>query len=73
MRKLFAAVGLFAVVGSTQAQFCPGVSPWVFDDVLASDSLCPDITWMSPHNVPWARRTQPFSGRVFSLWRRPLG
>ncbi len=28
MRKLFAAVGLFAVVGSTQAQFCPGVSPW---------------------------------------------
>jgi hypothetical protein len=53
MRKLLVAVGLFVAgfVGSAHAQFCPGVSPYVFDDVLASDSLCPDITWMALNGI----------------------
>ncbi len=51
MRKLVVAVGLFLVIGSARAQFCPGASPYVFDDVLASDSLCPDITWMALNNI----------------------
>jgi hypothetical protein len=53
MRKLLIAVGLFVAgfVGSAQAQFCPGVSPWVFDDVQASDPVCPSITWMALNNI----------------------
>src|SRR5512143_1206936 len=44
MRRLLVVVGLFLIgfASSVQAQFCPGVSPWVFDDVQASDPLCPD-------------------------------
>jgi hypothetical protein len=51
MRKLLVAVGLFVVVSSAQGQFCPGVAPWVFDDVQASDSACPAITWMALNNI----------------------
>src|SRR5437773_8559623 len=57
MRKLLVAVGLLVVIGSAQAQFCPGVSPWVFDDVLASDSFCPDITWMALNNITLGCKT----------------
>jgi hypothetical protein len=53
MRKLLIAVGLSVAgfVGSVHAQFCPGASPWVFDDVQASDSACPAITWMALNNI----------------------
>ena len=33
------------------AQFCPGVSPWVFDDVLASDPFCGFITKIANQGV----------------------
>ncbi len=51
MHKLLATAGLWVIIGSAQAQFCPGVSPWVFDDVQASDSACPAITWMALNNI----------------------
>jgi Chaperone of endosialidase len=53
MRKLTIVFGLslISLASSVQAQFCPGVSPWVFDDVLASDSFCPNITWMALNNI----------------------
>jgi endosialidase-like protein len=59
MRKLFLAVGLFiaGLAGSVQAQFCPGVSPWVFDDVLASDPFCPNITWMALNSITLGCKT----------------
>ena len=34
-----------------RAQFCPGVSPWVFDDVLASDPFCGFITKIANQGV----------------------
>ena len=55
MRKLI--VLLVLVLGSlgaaqeSRAQFCPGVSPWVFDDVLASDPFCGYITEMATRGV----------------------
>ena len=55
MRKLLmVAVLLLGSLGMTpesRAQFCPGVSPWVFDDVLASDPFCGFITRMAQQNV----------------------
>ena len=36
-----AAVAALTIAAASQAraQFCPGVSPWVFDDVAASETL----------------------------------
>ena len=55
MRKLLmVAVLLLGILGmapESRAQFCPGVSPWVFDDVLASDPFCGFITKMAQQNV----------------------
>ena len=31
--------------------FCPGVTPWVFDDVQASDPFCGAVTWAATSNV----------------------
>ncbi len=55
MRKV-ALVTLFLLLAAgtasdARAQFCPGVSPWVFDDVLASDPFCGFITKMAQQNV----------------------
>ena len=55
MRRCLLAV-LFVLVaaagsGEARAQFCPGVSPWVFDDVLASDPFCGFITKMAQQGV----------------------
>ena len=53
MRKL-ALLAVFVLSMSIQparAQFCPGVSPWVFDDVLASDPFCGFITWMAENGI----------------------
>lgn len=44
---LAAAIGS----GDARAQFCPGVSPWVFDDVLSSDPFCGFITKMAQQGV----------------------
>jgi hypothetical protein len=53
MRKL-ALLALFVLstsIQSARAQFCPGVSPWVFDDVPASDPFCGYITWMAENGI----------------------
>jgi hypothetical protein len=44
-------VVLSALTQPARAQFCPGVSPWVFDDVLASDPFCGFITWMADNGI----------------------
>ena len=55
MRKFFAmlvvVIGCLGATTDARAQFCPGVSPWVFDDVLASDPFCGFITRMAQQNV----------------------
>jgi hypothetical protein len=54
MRKLvlLASFAMLAILSNpARAQFCPGVSPWVFDDVLTSDPFCGDITWMAQNGV----------------------
>ncbi|MFO1312308.1 MAG: tail fiber domain-containing protein [Burkholderiales bacterium] len=55
MRKLLTiivlALGCFGAAQDSRAQACPGVSPWVFDDVLASDTFCTYITWMAQEGV----------------------
>jgi len=33
------------------AQFCPGLSPWVFTDVPSNHPFCTDITWMAERGV----------------------
>ena len=54
MRKSL-LIAVFVVLGGlavpAQAQFCPGVSPWVFDDVPAADPFCGYITEMAARGV----------------------
>ncbi|MFO1313637.1 MAG: tail fiber domain-containing protein [Burkholderiales bacterium] len=52
-RTLLLVVVSVAVTFSapSRAQFCPGVSPWVFDDVQASDQFCGYITWMAQNGI----------------------
>ena len=52
MRKLAVLLALALLpIGAARAQFCPGVTPWVFDDVQDSDPFCGAITWMATSNV----------------------
>ena len=55
MRKFFAmlvvVIGCLGATTDARAQFCPGVSPWVFDDVLASDPFCGFITKIASQGV----------------------
>ncbi len=52
MRKLLlVAFLLLSFTQTARAQFCPGVSPWVFDDVAASDPFCGFITWMADNGI----------------------
>ena len=49
---LLAAIAcVLAFASPARAQFCPGVAPWVFDDVAASDPFCSYITWMAQNGV----------------------
>ncbi|MFO1311193.1 MAG: tail fiber domain-containing protein [Burkholderiales bacterium] len=52
-RSLLVAVGLVLgfLAGPSQAGFCPGVSPWVFDDVQDTDPFCGYITEMAVRGV----------------------
>ncbi len=53
MSKAFAK-GLLALAFVTfeaAAQFCPGLSPWVFTDVPSTHPFCTDITWMAQRGV----------------------
>ena len=53
MRKSLslAALAMVVFVGPARAQFCPGASGWVFDDVSASDMFCSYITWAAQNGV----------------------
>ena len=55
MRKLllvgWLVLGSMGAADHARAQFCPGVSPWVFDDVLASDPFCGFITKIAEQGV----------------------
>lgn len=53
MAKLIkgALLALVFVAGEALAQFCPGLSPWVFDDVPSTHPFCTDITWMAQRGV----------------------
>lgn len=55
MRQLLVAfalvMGVLGYAREVRAQFCPGISPWVFDDVLASDPFCGSITKMAQQGV----------------------
>lgn len=48
---LAAFVSVFAVAVPAHAAPCPGVAPWVFDDVQDTDPFCPSITWMAEHGI----------------------
>ena len=39
------------MAGEAFAQFCPGLPPWVFDDVPSNHPFCTDITWMAQRGV----------------------
>jgi hypothetical protein len=54
MRKLLfvATIAFVAAAASpARAQFCPGTSGWVFDDILASDPFCGYVTWAAQNGV----------------------
>jgi len=53
MRKLAVlfALALLPLAAARAQSFCPGVAPWVFADVQASDSFCTYITWMAVTGV----------------------
>jgi len=51
MMVLLTGVGYGVLPGQAQAQQCPGVGGWVFDDVPASDPFCAQITWMAENGV----------------------
>lgn len=52
-RKLLVVFGfgLLAVSGAARAQFCPGVTPWVFNDVPSNDPFCSFITYMTTSGI----------------------
>ena len=53
MRKTFVltAFTLLSIATPARAQFCPGASPWVFDDVPATDQFCSYITWAAQNGI----------------------
>jgi hypothetical protein len=53
MMRSIKALPLAALLAAatSSAQFCPGVTPWVFSDVPASDPFCGYITWMAQSGV----------------------
>jgi hypothetical protein len=67
MRKslVLAAFSLLLVSASARAQFCPGVSPWVFDDVLASDPFCGFVTWMADNGITLGCQTIDANHRLY--------
>jgi hypothetical protein len=45
--------------------FCPGVAPWVFADVQASDSFCTYVTWMAQSGVTLGCQVIDASNRLY--------
>jgi hypothetical protein len=46
-----ALLALLLVASEAFAQFCPGLPPWVFDDVPSTHPFCTDITWIAQRGV----------------------
>ncbi len=44
-------LALMLMASEAAAQFCPGLPPWVFDDVPITHPFCTDITWMAQRGV----------------------
>jgi len=67
MRKILLSLMLFVgLAGAAHAQpFCPGVTPWVFDDVQASDPFCGSITWAATSNVTLGCQVLGPNNRLF--------
>jgi hypothetical protein len=67
MRKLLMSLLMFVgIAGVANAQpFCPGVAPWVFTDVQASDSFCTYVTWMAQNNVTLGCQTIDANNRLY--------
>lgn len=61
MRRLAVVLGYGLVVfsGAARAQFCPGVTPWVFNDVPSNDPFCSYITYIATSGI-----TEPSSGTI---------
>ena len=51
MGALFAVVLLGSNEQASAQSYCPGKSPDVFIDVLATDPFCPQITWLAVHGI----------------------
>ena len=69
MRKLLRVCvlvfGLLGLAHESSAQFCPGVSPWVFDDVAASDPFCGFVTEMAQRGVTLGCTTLDANHRLY--------
>jgi hypothetical protein len=59
------AFGLLGLAHESSAQFCPGVSPWVFDDVMASDPFCGFVTRMAQQGVTVGCMTLDANHRLY--------
>jgi hypothetical protein len=56
---------LVALAAPARAQFCPGVTPWVFDDVQASDPFCGFVTFMATSGVTTGCATIDANHRLY--------
>ncbi|MFO1310823.1 MAG: tail fiber domain-containing protein [Burkholderiales bacterium] len=68
MRKFLLLLSVAAAAtfcNPARAQFCPGVSPWVFDDVAASDPFCGFITWMADNGITLGCQTIDANHRLY--------
>jgi hypothetical protein len=58
-------VALAFVTVEAAAQFCPGLSPWVFTDVPSTHPFCTDITWMAQRGVTLGCATLNATQRLY--------
>ncbi|MFO1313624.1 MAG: tail fiber domain-containing protein [Burkholderiales bacterium] len=66
MRKSMLIAAFWLIfVAPARGQFCPGVSPWVFDDVLASDPFCGFVTWMADNGITLGCQTIDANHRLY--------
>ena len=47
------------------AQFCPGLSPWVFTDVPSTHPFCADISWLAQRGVTLGCSTVNATQRLY--------
>ena len=51
--------------GPAVAQFCPGLSPWVFTDVPSTHPFCADISWLAQRGVTLGCSTLNATQRLY--------